>query len=219
MITLAIDASTYTATVAVLRDREVVASDRVAMRGVNEERLLPAVAAALELAGVRPHLVERIVCGSGPGSFTSLRIAASIAKGMATAARVPLYAVPSLALLAASSEATRAPGAYVAALDALRGEHYVAICTVAEDGAIVAIGELQRWPSDALRARAAGVGPLVGPGLDLPAEPDAAAVTRVLSLVDRTTPVDLASWEPAYGRLAEAQVKWEAAHGRPLQGG
>jgi tRNA threonylcarbamoyladenosine biosynthesis protein TsaB len=31
-------------------------------------------------------------------------------------------------------------------------------------------------------------------------------------------PVDLASWEPSYGRLAEAQVRWEAAHGRPLQG-
>jgi len=29
-------------------------------------------------------------------------------------------------------------------------------------------------------------------------------------------PVDLASWEPDYGRLAEAQVRWEAAHGRPL---
>jgi tRNA threonylcarbamoyladenosine biosynthesis protein TsaB len=29
-------------------------------------------------------------------------------------------------------------------------------------------------------------------------------------------PVDLARWEPMYGRLAEAQVKWEAAHGRPL---
>ena len=29
--------------------------------------------------------------------------------------------------------------------------------------------------------------------------------------------VDIERWEPAYGRLAEAQVKWEAAHGRPLQ--
>jgi tRNA threonylcarbamoyladenosine biosynthesis protein TsaB len=28
---------------------------------------------------------------------------------------------------------------------------------------------------------------------------------------------DLATWEPAYGRLAEAQVKWEAAHGRALE--
>ena len=30
--------------------------------------------------------------------------------------------------------------------------------------------------------------------------------------------VDLDAWEPSYGRLAEAQVKWEAAHGRPLAG-
>jgi len=28
--------------------------------------------------------------------------------------------------------------------------------------------------------------------------------------------VDVSAWEPAYGRLAEAQVRWEAAHGVPL---
>jgi hypothetical protein len=31
--------------------------------------------------------------------------------------------------------------------------------------------------------------------------------------------VDIASWEPEYGRLAEAQVRWERAHGMPLPGG
>jgi tRNA threonylcarbamoyladenosine biosynthesis protein TsaB len=35
-------------------------------------------------------------------------------------------------------------------------------------------------------------------------------------MLDRDGPVDLASWEPDYGRLAEAQVRWERAHGRPL---
>jgi hypothetical protein len=29
-------------------------------------------------------------------------------------------------------------------------------------------------------------------------------------------PVAIAGWEPDYGRLAEAQVKWEKTHGRPL---
>ncbi|MDF1506325.1 hypothetical protein, partial [Roseisolibacter sp. H3M3-2] len=29
-------------------------------------------------------------------------------------------------------------------------------------------------------------------------------------------PVDLALWEPDYGRKAEAQVRWEAEHGRAL---
>ena len=42
---------------------------------------------------------------------------------------------------------------------------------------------------------------------------------KVEKLIEGIPPVDLASWEPAYGRLAEAQVKWEAAHGRPLQTG
>ena len=27
------------------------------------------------------------------------------------------------------------------------------------------------------------------------------------------SPVDLARWEPAYGRVAEAQARWEAVHG------
>ena len=43
------------------------------------------------------------------------------------------------------------------------------------------------------------------------AQPHARSAMRV-----EATVVDLASWEPAYGRLAEAQVKWEASHGRPL---
>ena len=38
----------------------------------------------------------------------------------------------------------------------------------------------------------------------------------VLSEGELLHPVELASWEPDYGRLAEAQVKWEAAHGRAL---
>lgn len=57
----------------------------------------------------------------------------------------------------------------------------------------------------------------VGPGQpERSVEPHARAAARLTKLIDATTPADLAGWEPAYGRLAEAQVKWEAAHGRPL---
>jgi hypothetical protein len=27
---------------------------------------------------------------------------------------------------------------------------------------------------------------------------------------------DVGGWEPEYGRLAEAQVRWETLHGKPL---
>lgn len=216
MITLAIDASTYTGTVAVLEGESVLAHRSTAMRGAEEERLMPAVAEALGQAGIGVAHLERVCCGAGPGSFTSLRIAASIAKGIATARDLPLVAVPSLALVVASAEATGAPGRYVAALDALREEHYVATCVVGADGMIESIGRVERWPTRELAARAADTGPLVGPGCAIEASPDAAALPRLAGWLARAEPVDLASWEPDYGRLAEAQVKWEAAHGRPL---
>lgn len=217
MIALVLDAATYSASIAVLDGDSLRASTRVEMRGADEERLLPAVAALLEEAGIRSiTALDRITCGAGPGSFTSLRIAASIAKGLAFGGNVPLHAVSSLGLIVAGSAATRAPGRYVAAIDALRGEHYAAVCAVDAGGQVTTVGAVERWPSDELRLRAAAVGPLVGPGLEIDALPEAASIRRIESHAAGRGPVDLAAWEPDYGRLAEAQVKWEAAHGRAL---
>ena len=63
MLTLAIEASTYTGSVAIIRDGGVVAERETAMRGEHEERLMPAVADALRSAAVSPNEIERIVCG------------------------------------------------------------------------------------------------------------------------------------------------------------
>jgi hypothetical protein len=57
---------------------------------------------------------------------------------------------------------------------------------------------------------------VIGPGQQVDAHPHARGVAPILASVMESGPVDLASWEPDYGRLAEAQVRWEAAHGRPL---
>lgn len=217
MITLALDAATYVASVAVFDGDTVLASERIAMRGADAERLLPGVAATLSAAGVTTGAIDRIVCGAGPGSFTSLRIAASIAKGFATGGRTPLHAVSSLAFIVAASPATGREGRYVAALDALRGEHYAAVCSVLENGQLAEVGAVERWPTEELHARARSVGQLIGPGLELDALPDVTGLPRLHMLLASTPAVDLASWEPSYGRLAEAQVKWEATHGRPLQ--
>src|SRR2546421_4302336 len=62
MITLALDASTYAGSVAVLDDARVLAEADAAMKGAHEERLMPAVAGALGRAGIAPARIERIVC-------------------------------------------------------------------------------------------------------------------------------------------------------------
>ena len=219
MITLALEASTYAGSAALIDGTRVIAERSVTMRGREHEALMPAVAELLEACAVSPGAVERVVCGAGPGSFTSLRIAGAIAKGIALASVCPLVPVSSLALVVASREPF-APGRFLAAIDALRGEHYVGLFEVGEDGTVRALGPERRiLSSDLLTTAASHDAVPLGPeheGLAHVA-PRASAAARLADVLDSTPAADLAAWEPAYGRLAEAQVKWEATHGRSLE--
>jgi tRNA threonylcarbamoyladenosine biosynthesis protein TsaB len=224
MITLAIDASTYAGDAAVLDGSRVLAEETVAMKGADCERLMPAIASVLEQAKLGVGAVDRVVCGGGPGSFTSLRIAGGIAKGIATGRGCPLYAVPSMALLIGG--ATLKAGRYLAAIDALRFEFYVALYDVgdAADGARVTEIEPARLvPADQVeRVASEHAVKIVSPSPfsdSVVASPRARGVACVEELLLALGPVDVGGWEPSYGRLAEAQVRWEAAHGKPLSAG
>jgi tRNA threonylcarbamoyl adenosine modification protein YeaZ len=218
VITLALEAATYAGSAALLDGARLLAERSVAMRGREREALMPAVGELMAEQGLAPSALQRVVCGAGPGSFTSLRIAGGIAKGLAMATGAPLVAVSSLALLVASQRGI-APGRYLAALDALRGEHYVELYDVAPGGEIVRQGALRRVASADLESTAVGLSArLVCPDRQgaLAEAPHARGAAALVALIDAAGPADLAAWEPAYGRLAEAQVKWEAEHGRPL---
>jgi tRNA threonylcarbamoyladenosine biosynthesis protein TsaB len=231
---LAIDASTYAGSAAVVQGGAVLAERTTAMRGEREERLMPAVAEVLEAAGVAARDLAGIVCGGGPGSFTSLRIAASIAKGLAVAAERPLYAVPSPVLIVASaalgdgSQAPIPPGRYLAVLDAMRGDLFAQGVELTGERRVVVRGDVMLVPRREVAVAAAElhaqwIGPAVGKGDEDRPPLCWAPHARGAALLDLETPplrrVDVAAWEPLYGRLAEAQVTWERTHGRPLPTG
>jgi tRNA threonylcarbamoyladenosine biosynthesis protein TsaB len=218
VITLALDASTYEGDVALLDGGRVLAEQAAAMKGRESEQLMPAVAAVLQRVGLDLGAVDRLVCGAGPGSFTSLRIAGGIAKGIASGLCLPLFAAPSLALVVAGAQPR--VGRYLGAIDALRGEFYVALYDVDENGCIA-----ESEPARIVAASEVGVvaeeyrAQIVSPtefAGGLRSRPRASGVARIEDLLAARGEVDVRSWEPAYGRLAEAQVKWESAHGRPL---
>jgi tRNA threonylcarbamoyladenosine biosynthesis protein TsaB len=220
VITLAIDASTYRGTVAVLDDARLLVQSTATMRGRDAELLMPAVDQVLRDAGRGVRDVQRVICGAGPGSFTSLRIAASIAKGIAVGRSIPLYAVSSLALIVAGNviDGPRGARRYLAVLDAMRGESYVAEFEHYA-GAVRQIGEMRRVPAGEVAAVAetSGARP-VGPDQSDNWLPHARGVALMTAVIEEDGPVNLAAWEPVYGRMAEAQVKWEAVHGRALPG-
>ena len=214
---LVIDAATYQGTAALVDGTRVIAEADTAMRGATEERLMPAVAALLRDARIPVAQLSGVVCGDGPGSFTSLRIAASIAKGIVTAGGQPLMAVSSLLLIVAGGDAPLRPGRYLAMLDAMRGEWFAARVTVSDGGvpsregdvALVDAAMAQRIARDEGRTA-------IGPGQGLDVAPHARGVGKLLESAGALRPVDAATWEPSYGRLAEAQARWEKTHGRPL---
>lgn len=222
--TLALEGATYQGSVALLLDSRVVAErtlgdeDGGAPRAGRGERLMPAVAECLAEAGVGRGEIARIVCGSGPGSFTSLRVAGSVAKGLAAGYGVELYAVSSLLLTAAGAQPSLPIGEYLSVLDAMRGEFFAARITIRPGGVAiqaepVTLMSAAQLTDVALREPSLRI---VGPGREIDAYPHARGVAPILAAVIEAGPVDLAAWEPDYGRLAEAQVRWEAEHGRPL---
>ncbi len=218
---LVLEASTTVGSVALIADRALVAVRPVAMGAGREDQLFPAVQALLGAVGATAQQLTGVVCGEGPGSFTSLRVAASLAKGLAHGASVPLFAVSSLLLAAADAIDALPAGLCVVHGDALRGERYVLDVMFRADGSVHAQSGFARMTLEQLDVHAAGrprLAVLATPTPDLETRivtPSAAHVLRVTPAA-WTGAVPLDSWEPQYGRLAEAQVTWEASHGAPL---
>ena len=215
-VVLAVDASSAQGSAAVVRRGRVAAEATVALRSADEERLVPAIRTALAEARVGAAELTAVACGAGPGSFTGLRIAAATAKGVALARDLPLYPAPSLALAVAAMEPAPPAGTYLVVLDAMRGERFAQAVVVDVDGALRVEAPALLSASD-VEALAGRLGARrVGPGEADARAPHARGVARLLPLLRAAGPVALAAWQPDYGRLAEAQVKWEAAHGRTL---
>ncbi|MEO7217673.1 MAG: tRNA (adenosine(37)-N6)-threonylcarbamoyltransferase complex dimerization subunit type 1 TsaB [Gemmatimonadaceae bacterium] len=215
---LILETSTEAGSVAIAREGALVAeiafASRLATTGARTEALAPAVVACLSNAGISTRDLSAVVCGAGPGGFTSLRAAAALGKGICSALGLPLFGVSSLELLGLSADVPEGP--FIVAAHAGRNEWFAADAARTSDGGTT----VDAWflvGDDDLRAHAVRSGArLVGPGLDCDIAPCAGAVIAALTRIEARGPVDLDAWEPAYGRLAEAQVKWEAAHGRPL---
>lgn len=127
---LAVETSTPAGSVGVWRGG-LAFEQTLRIQGSHSELLVPAIQHALVATGTRPEQVTDFVVGSGPGSFTGVRLAASLAKGWVMARQTRLFAFPSLLAVAAGS------GLVIpvcALFDARRGEVYAACYEVSCDG-------------------------------------------------------------------------------------
>lgn len=125
MRVLALETATSSCTVAVMRDGELLAETILQVPRAHSTRLMPLIAQALADSGVAKAELDAIAVGTGPGSFTGLRIGLATAKGLAYALGKPCVGVPTLKAMAYGTGAQI--GLVVAMLDAKRGEVFAAV--------------------------------------------------------------------------------------------
>ncbi len=135
---LALETATDACSVALLHAGETLERYEVAPRR-HTDLILPMVDSVLAQAGLDCSRLDAIAFGAGPGSFTGVRIATSVAQGLALAHDLPVVPVSCLALLAIGGAREHDAEIVVPVMDARKQEVYGAAYRVDRERSLVSV--------------------------------------------------------------------------------
>jgi tRNA threonylcarbamoyladenosine biosynthesis protein TsaB len=99
---LAVETSGRMGSVALALGPKLMAEKQFSGPMRHSAEVFPAIVTLLESSGKKPNQIEQVHISVGPGSFTGLRIAVTLAKSMALANRAKIVAVDTLDCIAAN---------------------------------------------------------------------------------------------------------------------
>ncbi len=105
--------------------------------GAGGTRAFGMIEDALREAGLEREQIDVMVVGLGPGSYTGIRVALSVAQGWQLASRhggMKLLGVSSAECVAAQAQAEKISGRVNVVIDAQRGEFYLAAYEISTAG-------------------------------------------------------------------------------------
>lgn len=167
-LVLALDTSGDRADVAVLREDGgsvvALATERVTDGMRHGVELFPAIERAFATAGHPARELDLVAVGTGPGSFTGLRIGVTAARALAYATGAELLGVPSCDAVARCVAEDETHVAYVA--DSRAGRVYLALYERAADGDLRRVSGPEALAAEVARSRLPDDVLVVGDGVD-----------------------------------------------------
>lgn len=165
---LAFETSTESCSVALLHGDALIWRSELAPRR-HAELALPMAEELLAEAGIAKSQLDVIAVGRGPGAFTGVRLAVSLAQGLAFALGLPVVPVSSLAALAMQAPGDGPPT--LAVIDARMGEVYAANFVRDDDGLVRLLDEERVCtPDDVTLPQAGATWQVIGSGWNAYAE-------------------------------------------------
>ncbi|OBZ08674.1 tRNA (adenosine(37)-N6)-threonylcarbamoyltransferase complex dimerization subunit type 1 TsaB [Bacillus sp. FJAT-26390] len=200
-VILALDTSTASMAAAIVSENEVLAEIQSLAERNHSVHVVSHIKAMLQNSGITETDIEAIAVGNGPGSYTGMRIAVSVAKTLAWVWEKPLVGVSSLEAIAygachqqlgAQAEETRAVDGdgehwVIPIMDARRGQVYSSCFSMTNHA------KWSRWSEDGVRLMKDFVEQLKERLAELPE-----GAVQSISLVG-----DLSLHEPGAARLQE----------------
>ena len=184
---LALDTATEACSVALLDGDAVLVRELPPGRG-HAERILPLVREVLEEAGLELTDLAAVAFGRGPGAFTGVRLAASIAQGLAFGAGLGVVPVSDLRAVAQQALQLHPDAAAVLVCnDARMQEVYWGCCARAADG-LAGEGIERVGPPHTVQLPPQLPRPIIGAGLGFTAYPELAALAGQLAAVQPLLP-------------------------------
>ena len=136
-LTLAIDTSSKSSSVALASNQTLIASVNIAGPSQTSRILFREIESILSLCGVRPEQIERFGAITGPGSFTGLRVGLAVVESMSRTLKCPAIGITAYDAVASSIGMV---GTVAVLLEAGKSELYCGIRTVTADQQISVLG-------------------------------------------------------------------------------
>ena len=229
---LAFDTSNQPLSVAVVEDENILTEQMINVKRNHSVQLMPAIDEALKQVKLTLDDIDRIAVASGPGSYTGLRIAITIAKSLAWTKDIELVGVSSLKVVA-GNRADHTGEMIVPIFDARRQNIYTGLYTRNNEDELIEVMEevhvaAEQWAE--MLAQKELTNPVTLIGADAPAffeifkeklgdqvrlaRPEQqlprASVLAFLAKKEEATPAHL--FTPTYLKLAEAEENWLKEH-------